>query len=392
MKKLLTRTLLCVAVSGLLGGCDDEDIATVTANVADFHVSVKANGELASQNTAFLTPPSVRRMWQYKINFLVPEGSYVKKGQVVARFETNKLNDKLRQKLDELSTVSKELENELITQEKELEDLKVQLAQREVAVRKAKRKSAQVDESTSKVEAEKLQLDKSIAEQDLTLYQEKMSRFKAKSELELSIKKREKQSLEAEVNKLKGDIAKLSIKAPKSGMFIYASNFKGDKFAVGDTLHTGQNFAEIPSLDKMIVKAKISERNLGRLNEGMAVEIVLDANAEKKYYGTLKTLGSVIREKAKNSPEKIIEAEIAINEPDHELMRPGMIARLSVVVDTHKDVVIVPTSAVILKGGKAVVRMKSMLGETEREVEVVAFDEQSTAISNGLSAGEEVIL
>ncbi len=392
MRHMIKQTLLIACCAGLLGGCSDEELATVTANVTDFNISVKANGELASQNTAYLTPPSVRNMWQYKINFLVPEGMQVKEGQVVARFETNKLSDKLRQKQDELSTVTKELENERIAQEKELEDLKVQLAQREVSLRKATRKAELVDETTSKVDSEKLQLDKSIAAQDLTLYQQKMSRFKAKSALELSIKQREKGALEAEVNTLKASIAKLSIKAPKSGMFIYASNYKGDKFAVGDTLHTGQTFAEIPSLDQMIVKAKISERNLGRLKEGMNVEIVLDANAEKKYYGKLTNLGSVIQEKAKNSPEKVIEAEVAISQPDHQLMRPGMIARLSIVVDTYKDVVVVPTSAVLLTEGKATVKMKSMFGQTEREVKVVAFDDQTTAIAEGLAAGEEVIL
>lgn len=392
MKAKLIKSLPVLCLLGMLSGCTDEEVATITTNVSDFNISVKANGELASQNTAVLMPPSVDRMWQYKINFILPEGTKVTKDQVVAKFEINNLTEKLRRKKDELNTVSKELENELITQEKELEDLKVQLAQREVSLRQAKRKAEQVDETTSRVESEKLRLEHQIAEQDLTLYQQKMARFKGQSELELSIKSREKERLESEVGRLETDIARCTIKAPKDGILIYSSSRGRDKVAVGDTLHMGQQFAELPSLEQMIVKAKISERNLGRLKSGMAVEIVLDANAEKKYYGVLQTLGSVISEKAKNSPEKIIEADISIDEPDFELMRPGMIARLSIVVDTHKDVVVVPTSAVILSGGKAKVKMKSMFGQTEREVKVVAFDEQSTAISEGLSAGEEVIL
>lgn len=392
MKHIFAKSLLAASLLSTLVGCSDDEIKTVTARVSDFHVAVKANGELASQNTAFLAPPTVSNMWRYKIKFMVPEGMQVKKGQVVARFETDKIMDKLRRKRDELNTISQELENELLKQEKDKEDLKVQLAQREVNLRKSKRKSEQVDEGTSKIESQQLALDYKIAVQDLSLYQEKMTRFEDKSQLQLSIKQREKEYLEAEVSKLQKDLSKLSMKATKDGLFIYANNFKGDKFAIGDTLHTGQTFAEIPSLDEMIVKAKISERNLGRLKTGMAVEIVLDANAEKKYYGKLTNLGSVIREKAKNSPEKVIEAEIAIDEPDRKIMRPGMIARLSIVVDTHKDVLILPSQAVILTGGKAKVRLKSMFGETQKEVSVVAFDEQSTAIEEGISEGEEVIL
>ena len=131
---------------------------------------------------------------------------------------------------------------------------------------------------------------------------------------------------------------------------------KVTKFSVGDTLHTGQTFAEIPSLDKMIVKARISERNLGRVTAGMRVEVVLDANAENKYSGSLIELGSVIREKAKNNPEKVIEAQIAIDNPDHDMMRPGMIARLAIVVDTHEQVIVIPAEALDIRQGKSFVK------------------------------------
>ena len=385
------------SVVGLLGllalsGCSDEQLTTVPARADDFHVSVKANGELASAQTAHLTPPSIKRMWRYKLNFLMPEGSPVKEGQVVARFETNTITDKLKQRKDELSTVSKELENKKIKQEKDSEDLKVQLAQREVQFRQAKRKASQIDETTSKIETQKLQFDLQIATQDLALFKTKVERQGAKAKLDLSIKEREKQVLETKVARLQKDLARLSVRAPKAGLLIYTSNHKGEKSAVGDTLHTGQTFAEIPSLEQMIVKAKISERNLGRLKTGMAVEIVLDANPETKYSGELIELGSVIQEKAKNNPEKVIDAVIAIDNPDHKIMRPGMIARLSVVVDTHKEVILLPTQAVHLTEGKARVRVKSMFGETTKEVEVIAFDEQNTAISKGIKVGEEVIL
>ncbi|MCJ8268877.1 MAG: HlyD family efflux transporter periplasmic adaptor subunit [Psychrosphaera sp.] len=392
IKSVLVRSIIVSLLCGLSQGCIDDDQTTVIARMDTFNVAVKANGELASAETAYLSPPSVTRMWRYKLNFMIPEGTTVKKGQVVARFETNKITDKLKQKRDQLSTVSKELENKILTQEKEKEDLKVQLARREMEARKTERKVKQIDFTTSNIDSQKLIIDQKIAKQDLELYREKVKRLTAKASLEMSIKQSEKTHLESEVSKLRKDVAKLTVKAPKAGLFIYGNNFEGDKFSVGDTLHSGQNFAEIPSLDKMIVKAKISERNLGKVRTGMSVEIVLDANSENKYSGTLISLGAVIQAKAKNNPEKVIEAEIQINEPDRKIMRPGMIARLSVVVDTHKDVIVLPTQAVLLLDGEATVRIKSTFGETKRTVKVVAFDDDTTAINEGLSVGEEVIL
>ncbi len=387
---LLLSTLLLSAL--LLTACTHDGASVVVVKKADFNVSVTANGELASSNTAFLSPPSVSQMWRYKLTHLVPEGSVVKKGQLVASFESNTIADKHRQKTDSLTTVSKELENLILTQDKQQQDLKVQLAQREVNLRKATRKVSQINQTTAAIEDKKLQLDLQIAKQDMQLYQGKVEGLKSKSALNLSIKQREQQYLTAEVAKLAADLARLQIKAPKDGLFVYASNYEGDKFAVGDTLHTGQTFAEIPSLAKMIVKAKVPERDLARVKQGMAVEIVLDANPQVIYHGKLTRLGSVIREKAKNNPEKVIDTEIEILDPAHDIMRPGMIARLSIVVDSHKDVIVLPSQAISRSNGEATVKMKSLFGEENRPVKVLAFDEQTTALSDGLAVGDEVIL
>jgi HlyD family secretion protein len=381
-----------VVIFTLLTGCSGDKRATVIAKEAVFNLSVEANGELASSNTAYLSPPSIKRMWRYKLIYMLPEGSQVSKGQVVARFETNTIADKLRQKKDGLSTAAKELENQILNQQKEQQDLKVQLARREVNLRQAQRKTAQLNVTTSTIEAKKLLLDLNIAEQDLALYQHKVTGLADKSALNLAIKKRKKQDLQTNVDHLQSDIDRLSIKATKAGLLVYANNHEGNKFAVGDTLHTGQTFAEIPSLDKMVVKAKVSERNLGKIKTDMAVVIVLDANPGVKYQGKLTSLGTVIREKAKNNPEKVIEAQIDILDPAHDIMRPGMIARIAIVVNRFKDVIVLPNQAISQSGSEATVTVKSTFGEQRRVVKVLASDELNSALSSGIRVGEEVIL
>lgn len=372
--------------------CSVAQPPSVVAQKGDFSVSVQANGELASSDTAYLSPPGIKRMWRYKLTFMLPEGAQVKKDQLVARFDSNDIADKLKQKQDSLITVSKELENLVLQQRKEKEDLKVQLALRQVNLRKARRKAGQLDVGTAQIEIRKLQLDLNIAQHDLVLYQAKVKQLDSDSVLDLSIKQRAQQSLQLEVDRLKRDLQRLSIKAPKAGIFVYGSNFEGDKFTVGDTVHSGQHFAEIPSLAKMVVKAKVSERYLGKINIGMAVEVTLDADPAVKYHGQLSTLGAVIQQKAKNSPEKIIEARITIVDPDHTVMRPGMIARIAIVVDTHKDVIVLPSRAVSHSNGDAWVQVPTWFGSKSRPVEVLAFDQHNTALSRGVAVGEEILL
>jgi hypothetical protein len=45
----------------MLMGCSTDEQATVVVKVADFNISVRANGELASSDTAYLSPPSIKR-------------------------------------------------------------------------------------------------------------------------------------------------------------------------------------------------------------------------------------------------------------------------------------------------------------------------------------------
>ena len=71
MNRLLIATLLCC-----LQACDQGQVETVQQERIE--VIVSASGELESQQTAMIAPPSISRMWQYQIKQLLPENTQVK--------------------------------------------------------------------------------------------------------------------------------------------------------------------------------------------------------------------------------------------------------------------------------------------------------------------------
>ena len=96
----------------LLQAC--EQVAVETVQQERIEVIVSASGELESQQTAMIAPPSIARMWQYQIKQLVPENSQVKKGQILVSFDDQKVTDRLIDKQADLARAEKELENKIV--------------------------------------------------------------------------------------------------------------------------------------------------------------------------------------------------------------------------------------------------------------------------------------
>ena len=64
--------LLCATL--MLGACSN-DQAVEIASEKTLSAPLTASGEIVSLDTASVSPPSVRGMWQMKVQFLVPESS-----------------------------------------------------------------------------------------------------------------------------------------------------------------------------------------------------------------------------------------------------------------------------------------------------------------------------
>src|SRR5262249_37335734 len=72
--------------------------ATARVERQDLPLAVDVDGELVAVRTTDIGPPVVRDMWEYKITFLAPEATQVKKGQPVVAFDASPLQRQLEEK------------------------------------------------------------------------------------------------------------------------------------------------------------------------------------------------------------------------------------------------------------------------------------------------------
>ncbi len=316
---LLMSSLLTL----LLPACSIEQ-DTVPRDLGTDDDIVKVAGELRSANSRFFGAPSVQNIGQYTIAFMAPDGSRVQAGQPILGFDTQELTTKIRDKNNWLNQKHKELQKQEIM----VNDI---LAESRLAVAEAQ---ALVDKAALKAEIpESLLASREYRENKLVLQEAKLTLALKEAELvkeirvqdtEAEILKREIAVLEAEVAELQQSIDTMSINAPTDGVVIHVISRHGNKLAIGDNVWGGRRVLEFPDLTQLELHLEIPERDSARVTLGQTVSFVLDAAPDHPFQGRVAKLASVIRTKSINQPAKVSDAIIALQNPDPELMRPGM--------------------------------------------------------------------
>lgn len=328
MNRTIFKILLGITALNLLSACKQEENNSVESQKVNKSVIVEASGELASSETAVVGPPVVKGQWQYKITFLSNEGAQVKKGQPIVGFDASQLNQNLSVKKSELKTAVKNLENTQMTNESDLEKLKLDLAEQRMSQEKAQRKFEQSKGLESSLETKKLSIQLKKSKNEVSRLEKTLAKSIESNRTKLAIAKGKVERLSVEVKELESGISKMTVTAPKDGIVIYKSDYQGKKVSRGDNVWMGRQVIELPSLDKMVVKAQVLEADAGKVYKGMNVEVVLDAVPERIFKGKVKELGKVFRRKSREQPTVIFDAEIELFEADSEIMRPGMAAKV----------------------------------------------------------------
>jgi HlyD family secretion protein len=138
------------------------------------------------------------------------------------------------------------------------------------------------------------------------------------------------------------------------------------------------------------VKALVPEIDISRLVNGQSVEIVADAYPEQVFKGKVSLI----------SPEAIVEQNVTSFEvrvaldTGKEELRSGMNADLTFLANELKNVLAVPTVAIVTqKGGRRGVLVVGADNQPEfREVKIGASLQNKTQILEGLKRGERIFI
>ena len=204
---------------------------------------------------------------------------------------------------------------------------------------------------------------------------------------------------EKQLKELYEQLDKCLIRAPRPGLVVYGWGgevmyWRGEEqIREGATVREGQTVLTIPDMRKMCVKVKIHESYIKKIQKGQKVRITADAFPDRKLEGEVSQVGMLPdSENAWLNPDmKVYRTTIKIS-GEHDWIRPGMSAKVEILVNHLEDVVYVPMQAVTPLEDKKVCYVVNGSKLERREVEIGEFNDEFIEIKKGIQEGERVCL
>ena len=123
---------------------------------------------------------------------------------------------------------------------------------------------------------------------------------------------------------------------------------------------------------------------------GQRAEVSIDALPGKTYSGHITGMGRLVHPKSWDIPNRILEAQIALDELDTSVMRPAMSIKVKIETGLLTSVLAVPLRAVHQTADGWLVKVKSDDGWHDRAVKLGASNAMDVVVAEGLKAGDRI--
>jgi RND family efflux transporter MFP subunit len=185
---------------------------------------------------------------------------------------------------------------------------------------------------------------------------------------------------------------RMALAAPHEGVFVLGRNWSGERIKVGDNLWSGQTIGELPDLSTMEALIRVLESEMSGVTVGTLATVELDARPGVSFRGKVKSVSAVASPIDRESPLKYFDVTVAFDDPDPELMNPGLSARATLHVKRQENVIAIPNQAVFHKGDETWVWVERGSGYDRRPVKTGDRSPTRTVIVEGLMPGDRIAL
>lgn len=323
-------------------------------------------------------------------------GSMVKKGDIVAEFDT--LFQLLR--LDDYKATVEQSERTLRSLDAQIDvarkSSRQALEQARAAVEKAKLDIRTIP-VRSVIDSEILRLSLEQAEANLRMVeaaipQQEISLRSQRRQAELDL-----QQAKLELERAQRNVERMLIRAPIDGMFVVETTRRGAEFGqiqAGDQVFPGQMFGRIVDPSSMLVSAKVNQADVESLRVGAKARLRFDAFPEIELPGHVIGIGAMSQPgRARAEYVREIPVMIRIDKMDPRVI-PDLSVSADVVIDQVEDALLVPRESLFREPDSDTPFVFVKRGEAfeKRPVEVRLANYTHAAVASGLKKGEVVAL
>ena len=399
------QALLCLVVAGAHLGCGGgatqgggngagaaRPLAPAVVFRGDFEQRLALSGEIDAVAAVELKGPRVPT-GKSPLRFLCPEGAEVKAGDVVAELDSASFVAEIKDRSLQLSQAEIDLQRQ-ISQNGVLEaDRALDVERKRAAVERAAIDADLPEGILPKRDFLEKQLVLRRVKVDLEKAQEAAQLGDRAAASDLEVKRIVIEKLRRAMSEAEHAIGSLTLRASAAGTVMVADHpEERRKLQEGDDVFMGMTVARVASSRARRVKAVLIDVDDGKVMPGMAARVVLDTYPDRSFAGVVKDIAPVARtpNDSRGAQRRIFAVNVDLNDAEAALLRPGLSARVEVVLQRKSQVLLAARGSIDWSASRARVQLPGRkfaevkLGECNREVCVV---ESGVAEGTPLAAG-----
>lgn len=245
-----------------------------------------------------------------------------------------------------------------------------------------------------------LESDEDQARMALERVKRKAAADVVQAEADLKAKESESEREKGKLEKLKRELDKTKLYAPRAALVVYATTGRGGGFhgneeplAEGQTVRERQELIYLPTTNAYKAEVKVHESSLAKVQPGLLVTLSADALPGYTFEGRVETIAPLPDAQSSwlNPDLKVYNTDIRIT-GDTEGLHTGMSCKGEILVKEFDDTMYVPVQAVVRESGAPTVYVADGPKVERRKVALGLDNNRMVQIEDGLQRGEVVLL
>ncbi len=353
-----------------------------------FRVTLVETAEIAAVDQADISAPKVWNQ-SLQITDLVPEGTHVRAGGFLIQFDDRESRAELDQ-----------AEDALLSLEADLEELQARQSLRTQELRNSLEIAGYAKEQAElRLEGSRFESDARQAIVRLQLRQAEIRRARVETEISSQeiIHRSQLIKLNTRIEQARARVAtgrrqlkELRIEAPRAGLVTYRRVGRWnsqERLRKGYTAWPGEALMSIPDLARMEAQLSVNEIDWPRIRVGQPARISLDAYPEVALAGQVASVAKLTQASPNPSSPPGFPVIVAIEgiRPD---LKPGMTARVELLLDELPDAISVPAGILFELSGQPVLFVRGAKRATP--VRLGPRNDTHVVITQGITAGQEL--
>lgn len=297
-------------------------VPTAKVRQGDVVVRSYARGELRAVRSITLTAPNL--FGTVQVTKLAEMGSLAHEKNLIMEFDDAEVQSRLEEKqleIDQIDEQFKKAEADLAIRSNQDQ---VELLSARYSVRRAELEVKR-NELLSEIDRKRNELNLEESKRRLQQLESDIKSRREQAQAELAVLKERRKKSVLELDRERGRLNQVKILSPISGLVAVKQNnssrmgfgFDVPDIREGDQVQPGMPIADVLDLSELEVMARIGELDRANLNENQDVFIELDAIANKRFKGKIKTMSNTASASVfSNDPAKRFDVTFSVEMKD----------------------------------------------------------------------------